>query len=131
MVVMLHVVAVGWNAASTLYEWKTFNFLSSSVTAGVPVFFMISGTLFLGKSCFHTQKFLIKHTLRLTLIYIVWSIIYELIDQYVSRCHLSINQFFSEVVSGHYHLWFLPAMVMVYLFIPIVYSAIRESGGGV
>ena len=47
-VVVLHVAASKWSAADVNgATWKAFNFYNSAVRWGVPIFIMISGSLFL------------------------------------------------------------------------------------
>lgn len=49
-VVILHVSAQNWYVADiNSFEWLVFHFFDSVVRWGVPVFVMISGTLFLNK----------------------------------------------------------------------------------
>ena len=49
-VVVLHVAAFNWeNTDVNGIEWQTFNFYNSIVRWGVPIFVMISGSLFLNR----------------------------------------------------------------------------------
>ena len=123
MVVFIHVSASGWYIDPTLNEWRVFNLFDMAVRPGVPLFFMISGVLFLGRDSFNVRKFIINNIMRLVFIYFIWSAIYELmINGFGSK---SFYDFLLGTINGYYHLWFLPAMIVVYLFVPIVYSAIN------
>lgn len=51
MVIILHVSADNWHTADVdSFEWAVFNFYDTAVRSCVPLFFMISGKLFLGRT---------------------------------------------------------------------------------
>lgn len=127
MVVMLHVAATGWYIDPSCDEWRVFNFADTSVRAGVPLFFMISGSLFLERDNLDIKRFLTKNVLRLIIIFIVWGIIYELNNQRMYHSYENAYELLVESMKGHYHLWFIPAMVIVYLFLPVVHSAMKGN----
>ena len=100
------------------------NFISTAVRGGVPLFFMLSGALFLSRAKLDTRRLLIRHALRMTGLFYLWSLFYALLR--VLSGALAFGQdFLFAVVSGHYHMWFLPAMVMCYLFFPPVHAALH------
>ncbi len=100
------------------------NFISTAMRGGVPLFFMLSGVLFLSRPRLDVPGLLKKHALRMTGLYYLWSLLYALMRLFTGA--LALDGGFAEaVVSGHYHMWFLPAMVMCYLFFPPVHAAIH------
>lgn len=99
--------------------------ISTAVRGTVPVFFMLTGALMLSREKLNTRKILIDHALYLTGIFYLWSLLYALGSRFVSGSFGSVYDFFYSVAAGHYHLWFLPAMVLCYLFIPPVSAAIH------
>ena len=101
--------------------------LSTAARGGVPLFFMLSGALFLSREKLDTRKLLTRHALRLTALYFLWSLIYAVLRAYMGGI-ASAYDFIFAVVAGHYHLWFLPAMVMCYLFLPPVHAAVHGGG---
>ncbi len=101
--------------------------LSTAARGGVPLFFMLSGALFLSRETLDARKLLTRHALRLTLLYYLWSLFYAALRAYTGGL-ASARDFFFAVVAGHYHLWFLPAMVMCYLFLPPVHAAVHRGG---
>lgn len=125
---MLHVAASGWYINPQLSEWKIFNIYDTAVRAGVPLFFMISGVLFLERDILDVRKIITKNILHLLLIYFIWSILYELNAQRIFHNYRSVYAFIVGVINGHYHLWFLPAMALVYLIIPIMHCVIHGGG---
>lgn len=106
------------------FSFVLLNFISTAVRGGVPLFFMLSGALFLSRAKLDTRRLLIRHALRMTGLFYLWSLFYALLR--VLSGALAFGQdFLFAVVSGHYHMWFLPAMVMCYLFFPPVHAALH------
>lgn len=101
------------------------NFFSSAARTSVPLFFMLSGALMLTRERLNLKKLLLNHALFLTGLYYLWSFAYALLGRIVSGNFGTLYDFVYSVVCGHYHLWFIPAMVICYLFMPVVHSAIH------
>lgn len=70
---------------------------------------------------------MLRHALRLTGLYFLWSLLYAL-ARAASGAFAGSYDFFYAVVAGHYHMWFLPAMVVCYLFFPPVHAALHGGG---
>ena len=102
-------------------------FLSTMVRSALPLFFMMSGTLVLSRETLDLKRVLVHKVLRLTGMYYLWSLLYAL-ARAASGAFEGPHEFFYAVVAGHYHLWFLPAMVVVYLFMPVVHAAVHKGG---
>lgn len=103
------------------------NFISTAVRGGVPLFFMLTGALFLTRPALDLRRFLLRHPLRMTGLYYLWSLLYALMR--VAGGTLTFGpEFLFAVIAGHYHMWFLPAMVLCYLFLPPVYAAVHRGG---
>jgi len=99
-------------------------FLSTLSRAGLPLFFMLTGTLLLTREKLDLRQNFIHRVLRFTGMYYLWSLFYAL-ARALSGAFEGPYDFLYAVVAGHYHLWFLPAMVMVCLFLPVVHAAIH------
>lgn len=127
MVVVLHISGSGWYIDPSLFEWKIINIFDMGMRAAVPLFFMISGTLLLSHEFFSIKRFIVRNTVRLIIIYSVWSIIYELNTHFFYQKYTHIFDFWGGVIKGHYHLWFLQTILLAYLFIPIMYNTIHEK----
>lgn len=133
MVVWLHVSAEYWYSVSVFSnEWRTFNFYDSAVRSAVPLFFMMSGQLFLSKPQMSPISELIgSKILKLGLVYIFWSILYAIdtigIDMLFAENGFRV--FLATVAASKYHLWFLPAMMGIYFILPILYSLSRYDSG--
>ncbi|MDO4990637.1 MAG: acyltransferase family protein [Eubacteriales bacterium] len=100
--------------------------VSTVVRASIPQFFMISGTLLLGRETMDPWRTLKKRTGHLVVLFYVWSLAYALLRA-ATGAFGSFYDFAYAVVIGHYHLWFLPAMTVVYLFMPPVHAAIHGN----
>ena len=108
-------------------SFKILNFISTAVRGGVPLFFMLSGALFLSRPKLELRRFLIRHPLRLTGLYYLWSLLYAVLRAVSGELSLG-RDFVYAVVAGHYHMWFLPAMALCYLFLPVVHAAVHGGG---
>lgn len=124
MVVLLHVASTGWFIDPTTSEWRIFNLTDTMVRGSVPLFFMISGTLFFTKERLDLGRFIKKNVAHLVFLYVVWSLIYE-ISSCLINGQFDLNRFLTGVCKGHYHLWFLPAMILSYLFLPVIHHALK------
>lgn len=93
MVVVLHISGSGWYIDPSLFEWKIINIFDMGMRAAVPLFFMISGTLLLSHEFFSIKRFIVRNTVRLIIIYSVWSIIYELNTHFFYQKYTHIFDF--------------------------------------
>lgn len=120
-VIFLHVAAQNWydTDVNTL-NWHVFNIYDSIVRWGVPIFIMISGALFLEKEI-DIKKLYLKNILRLTTAFIFWSTIYSIIT---GGSTLTI---LSNIITGHYHMWFIPMIIGLYISIPILQNIIKSN----
>lgn len=99
--------------------------LSTAVRGSVPIFFMLSGALFLDRQELCLRDYLKKHVLYLAAIFFIWSAIYALGSRAASGSFGSVYNFVYELIAGHYHMWFLSAMVLCYLFLPPLSCALH------
>ena len=125
MIIMIHLSGSGWHIDPASADWRVYNFVHTAVRAGIPLFFMISGALFLSREELDWKHLLCHNLLRLLGVYVFWSMLYELNQQRLFHTYDSLLDFFIGMSYGHYHLWFIPAMVLVYLFLPILHGAIH------
>ena len=49
----------------------------------------------------------------------------QLATQAVSAPYHSVGEFLVGMTYGHYHLWFLPAMLLIYLALPLLHGAVH------
>lgn len=122
-VIIGHVCVLSWEITppNTL-DWQIINVFRSIVSVSVPVFFMISGMLFLSQGSKLTVKVIYsKYILRLTVAYFCWAIIYAFISKDYTATGFILN-----ITSGHYHMWFIPAIIGCYMVTPFLIK-ITES----
>ncbi|MBR5217932.1 MAG: acyltransferase family protein [Oscillospiraceae bacterium] len=120
-VVVLHMAASNWyDSDVTTVQWQMMNLYDSLVRWSVPVFVMISGALFLGRDI--TLKSLLqKNILRVAIAFVFWSLTYALI-QGGGR-----NTVIDNIISGHYHLWFIPMIIGLYLCVPLLRKIVADE----
>ena len=99
--------------------WQTFNIYESLTRWGVPVFVMISGALFIGRGI-PVRRLYGKYILRLAAAYFFWNIIYSVI------AGGGITDHITGIISGHYHMWFIPMIAGLYICVPLL-DKIAES----
>lgn len=129
-VVMLHSAAQFWYTQDIhSAEWIIANSYDAIFRFGVPIFVMISGALFLAPDYELDVKRLYKHNiLRMIVVYVVWSCIYGLADSLSFGLQLAdIKAIMREMLSGRYHLWFLPMIVGIYVLLPVLKSWIEHA----
>ena len=110
-VVLMHTAAKRWLSIShTVPEWEVLTLWDSLVRWPVPIFIMITGALFLPRKT-ELKTALGRYIPRMAVGFLVWSGVYALY-----RGELTLN----GLVSGYYHLWYLPFLCGVYLTLPFL-----------
>lgn len=120
-VVMIHTVMLFWDFDPLVPTWALYNFLSLAVRFGVPLFFMLSGALLLGRETLDLKKHL-GRTGRFVLLFYVWSLLCYGLDAAFFHVWTPGANFLSLVLSGYYHEWFLPALVLCYCALPLLHG---------
>ena len=99
-------------------EWEIRNLYTSLVQWGVPVFFMISGALFLSsEKVLDIRRLFSKNMLRIIYAFLFWSTIYILVTEGIGQ---GLKIAFISVFRGPPHFWFLKVMLGVYLVLPVL-----------
>ena len=121
-VILLHVCGEEFCVFSFSRNWYISLTYDSLVRWCVPVFVMISGALFLDPQKEITYQDIFKNRIpRLLIAYVFWSIIYALLGFITTSFNdFSITELVRRIVVSHFHLWFLPMLMGVYLLIPIL-----------
>jgi len=101
----------------------------------VPLFFMVSGALFLGRTDINYKTIWRKYILRLTIVWISWMIIYAIFTMCITGIDGGIRATISHFLyeATHFmtnnqaiHLWFLPAMMFAYALLPIGWAIAHD-----
>lgn len=128
-VVVLH--CAGATLASELPSSTRFfvlNLLDGGVRWAVPMFIMLSGMFLLDpQKPMSTRKWL-GHVRRIALTLLLWGGLYALWD--ARSAHLGLEWLLEGLISLvagrlHYHLWFLPMLLGLYLLIPPLRALIQ------
>lgn len=82
---------------------------------GVPIFVMISGSLFIGREI-PIKKLYGKYILRIVVAYLFWSTVYAV----VTDPHATLAGWVMDIVQGSYHMWFLYMIIGLYISQPIL-----------
>lgn len=137
---VIHTAASQWDAVPVCRKtWQILNGYDSLVRLSVPVFVMISGSLFLPpERSLSIKKLYTKNTGRVLAAFFFWSFCYAL---YTFRVPLSLwlgsgispgretlAAFFRTVVLGHYHLWFLYLIAGLYAAAPLLRKIAGDPG---
>lgn len=117
-IIILHVSFQNWSISPIKsHEWKIFNFYDGIVRFGVPIFFMISGTIFLQKNV--SFSIMIKKYIKnICTNLIFWSFFYSLRVKIIYKC--SYKYAFLKFLNGYYHFWYLFRISGLYLITPIL-----------
>ena len=124
LVVVVHASSVYYNnfgktSLSYFMLGSTFNILARVC---VPLFFMISG-IFLTKEEFNKEKYK-KRIIKFSLILILWSVIYYIINNInkglLVNLPTKIITSFYTAYSTQYHLWYLYALLGLYIALPFI-----------
>ena len=126
-VVMIHVSAEFVVRGTTGPDFWLGNLFDSISRAAVPLFVMISGALMLDGNYEFTKKKWLKHIGRMIVFYIVWSTFYYLIFNQPWNGNFSPKNALGQIITGHYHLWFVPMIIGLYLIVPLLRAWVNEK----
>ncbi|KAF2510806.1 acyltransferase family protein [Flavobacterium zhairuonense] len=129
-VILIHVSAslVTKYGQISFFDWNVANFFDSISRYSVPMFFMISGALLLGRD-YELIDFLKKRLGKILPPFIIWSTIYSLLNRYLfGEDSFNLVKVVKDVFYGSkYHLWFIFALLGVYLMVPILRKWIKNA----
>ena len=114
MVVVIHVAGYGMEIMNPgTWNWQVRNLVVSMTKCTVPIFFMMSGVLFLNREISIKQLYK-KYISHILMLWIIWSSFYAVIDYvaYIKNGKLRLFSFWNAsfldiIISGFYHLCWL------------------------
>ena len=125
LVILIHSISRAWDQMNVnSFIFKAFTFIDVIARIGVLIFLMCSGNIFLNRDD-KPSKIIFKYILKIYLVFILFNMIYKIIDVYMYKDGtLSLSLFIlfiknSLLLQGVYHLWYLKVVIITYLFIPI------------
>ena len=129
-VVMLHAAAQKWYSLPIdSSDWFVVNAYDAAFRFGVPIFVMISGSLFLrDRRELKLRRLYTHHVLRMMILYVIWSLAYLAFDlRAVPRQDIGSALIWAKLSVNRYHLWFLPMITGVYLILPILKRWVQNA----
>lgn len=118
-VVILHLSSQNWTGpAVTTRSWQAIAIYDSLVRWCVPVFVMISGSLYLEREI--SPRKTASICLRMLIAFIVWSLLYVVVP---NGNHYDLIK---QAIVGHYHMWYIFLIIGLYLCMPF-YKKITED----
>ena len=111
-----------------LLRWWTGNIFYSMSTICIPLFFMLTGFLLLGKTD-SLSVFFSKRINKVLIPLLIWSGFYILWKAFYERSiTISLYTFYSLLFCPVYHhFWFLYTIIGLYLFLPILRIIVQKS----
>ncbi len=103
----------------------------SIVRWGVPIFIMISGTLFLNpEKQINFNSLYNKYIYRLFIALVFWNTIYQGIFECIVPCIINKEPFITyipKLFELHFHMWFMPMMIGIYIVIPLLKAIVNHK----
>lgn len=116
-VIFYHSYMVNTNILSNELTPYFHYFVETIFTIGVPVFFLVNGFLLLGREL--DLKRHLRKMINICIIVIFWHIICVFLSIFIKSNPLTLKSFIVEVWNADY-LWFLQALFIVYVFVPLI-----------
>ena len=112
------------------------NLFDSISRIGVPLFLMISGSLFLDEHREVTLKgIFIKNIKSIAIITIIWAIIYSsvynVIFPLLTSETINAKGFLNGIVKGHNHMWYLYMIIGLYMITPFLKKFVCKENKGI
>lgn len=121
-VVLIHVTTPALSSINNP-GWEINLAINAMSRFGVPIFFMISGSLFLNPERNVSFPYIKKKLGRIILAFIVFSFAYNIL-WYIGTVGFTFDynvfthKFIPNLIGGWYHLWYLQALMVLYILTP-------------
>lgn len=121
------------------HSLKSMIFQFSSITVGrigVPIFLLITGYLLLDKyyDSVAIRRFYVKNWLGLLLTTEIWIVIYNIFLTVYLKIPFVLSDFIYQLLLvknvNLCHMWYMPMILGIYLFIPLVANALHSTKSG-
>ncbi len=133
MVVFLHVSGSQWQETDVnSLEWKIFHYYDTAVRSCVPLFFMLSGKLFLAREQLPSISQLFKKNIfKFLIVYLAWALFYAIDTVGVTKILAgnALPLIWGSVLSAKYHLWYLPTLIGIYTLLPVLWCVAKYENG--
>lgn len=126
-----HFFDINIASTKTIDVYMNYLFIGAS-SMGVPLFFMVNGALLLNKP--YTFRHYLRKVFKISLLFIIWNFIsllgFLLLTEQSAPLKTFILDLFYLKMDVSNHLWFLQALLSVYLLYPVlkeVYESTKEG----
>lgn len=136
-VLLIHITSRGYTSFEFLsFDYLVSVFFNSVVRFSVPVFVMVSGTLFLTENKeISIKKMYSKYILRIVITLVLFSLFYEISDVIIGRIvndvfeKAQIEKAISNILNfnTHYHLYYLYIIVILYMLVPVLRVFLKSA----
>ena len=123
-VIIIHVSARYNSLNCNNYNYKIGFFYNGVSRFGVPIFFMISGALFLNKDI-SFEKIFKKYIRKIIIHLISWSFIYSFYS--IKYSNFNFNKIIINFFSGHFHFWYLYITIQLYIIVPFLREIVKKQ----
>lgn len=103
-------------------DWHILNFYQCILRWVIPVFFMASGAVFLGRDI-SIKKIYSKYILKMVIAYLVWGVVYAIYS--VSGGNLW--DYIKAILEGYFHMWYILAIIGIYMSVPLLRPIAKDS----
>lgn len=123
-VIFIHVSSNNWYGNIGSVSWSVFTIYTGLCRCAVPIFFMITGALFLdSKKVISTKKLYKKNIMRMIAFLVSWAFVYKIVE--VLRLHewrINVIAIIKDIAVGNVqaHLWYVYATIGIYVCIPVL-----------
>lgn len=133
-VILIHVIAAVVNKYEVKsFAWDILIVCSSSIRWCIPIFFMISGSVFLNRDYEQSGiiHFLKKYVVRLLFVLVCFGTAYYFFDLWAWGISVGVKQILIlpfAILSGNtgYHLWYLYSLITLYCLTPLLGIAVSK-----
>ena len=129
LVVMVHVAMEGWyDISPRTYDWTVLNFYDTLGRPSLPLFIMISGSLFLQKGVIDRKRLWLKNILHIFILYVFWVVFYAVMNNGIHTVMTDPEIAWREITgpTPQYHLWYLRMALNLYAIAPLLWILVRN-----
>ena len=120
-VIVIHLAATGYSQAPPgSFSWAVCLAYCILSRFAVPVFVMISGSIYLNPKHPVAGNTMLRKAGRILAIFLFWSLLYGLAESITEPSGFS--GLAHRILQGHYHMWYLKLIVLLYLLVPFLRS---------
>ena len=129
MVICIHTVVTEFYTPKVQSStWGILNFYDTISRPGVPLFFMISGSLMLRNDRIEIKDLWKRKIFRIAAIFVIWIVFYYVIDTGLKYVLREPNNALKDIFTAEnkYHLWYLRSLISLYALSPVFLVLVKK-----